>query len=153
MKIEFILKESSNNIWYHSTTANNWMSIKEQGLLINSKHNFSIGSLSYMKDIYGCIPIFLSKNVNERYDDEVLLSVDVTRLSLVVDIPTLASEYGAYLSEDSLYFSDGELSEYDDILYSDIITPDGFMVDELINLTATAACMNNIDINRIKRIK
>ena len=95
------LKENVGNTWYHTTTKQNAQSILKQGLKVNSAPHYSQASLQYMKDVYGVVPIFLAKS-SRPYDNDsnvVVLAVDVTGLELVADIPTIASNFGAYIDQ------------------------------------------------------
>lgn len=147
---------ASGSFWYHTTTRGNLSSILENGLKVNSNPNYSRGSLDYMNDIYGMVPIFVAKNP-ELYDNDeeaVLLKVDVSGLELVADIPTLASHFGAYIEEDGIWFGSGNnraasFEGEDEIYYDDLINPNSYYCKEAIDLTGTAAIMQDISSDKI----
>lgn len=155
------LKENINtNIWYHTTTRENLQSILKNGLKINSAANYSIGSLDYMKDVYGMVPIFVAKSP-EPYDndlDGIVLAVNISGLKLVSDIPTLLSHYGAYLDENGIWFEEGDpkapswTQGEDLIFFDDLLNPDSVYCSDSIATTGTAAIMQDISPDRIKII-
>lgn len=175
MLIEFILKESTfdNEKLYHTTTLKNWEKIKIQGLKINSPSNYSIGSLEYMEEVYGIIPIFLSLkpslNSNDKYGYEegqdVVLEITNNNLTLVSDIPSISHNGANIELEDGgiwfkrVYDNNGKvifnhpLSEMKEgISFFDLINDDD-IINTMMDLTQTCACLNNISPQLIKRIK
>ena len=117
-----------------------------------------------MRDIYDMIPVFLSK-VNQPYDRDgssVILEVNLDGLEdkLAADIPTLASDFSAMIDEKGIWFEDewfgdnaeraheafGE-DEYE-ISYHDLLY--GWAKDPAIELTQTAAYLENIPANRVR---
>jgi hypothetical protein len=147
--------ELEDGIWYHTTSKYNAENILKEGLKINQKPTYSQASLSYMKDAYGVVPIFLAKSP-EPYDDDsdgVVLAVDVAGLKLAADIPTLASHFGAYLDEDGVYFEEGEdrvpseFAEEEHISFDDLV--DGWATPIAIESTGTAAVLKNIPSDRV----
>lgn len=145
------------SIWYHTTSKENAENILKEGLKVNQKPTYSQASLSYMKDVYGVVPIFLAKSP-EPYDgdnDGVVLAVDVSGLKLAADIPTLASHFGAYIDEDGVYFEEGEdrvpseFAEEEHISFKDLVR--GWAAPIAIELTGTAAVLKNIPISRLSR--
>lgn len=162
--LQTFLKEeltNPNNIWYHTTLSKNLESIKNQGLLPNQEPNYSMASLEYMNDVYGMIPIFLSK-YKEKYDNDenaVLLEVDMSGLErfLVADIPTLASHFGAYLEQDGIWFEEGsapipEFDQEEEITFEELLSNGGWAKDLAIELTRTCACLKPISSDRIKLV-
>lgn len=153
--------ENTNNIWYHTTTRENLQSILKNGLKINSAANYSIGSLDYMKHVYGGkVPIFVAKSP-EPYDndlDGIVLEIDITGLELVSDIPTLLSHYGAYLDENGIWFKDDHpkaplwTKGEDLIFFRDLLNPNSVYCSDSIATTGTAAIMQDIPPQRIKVI-
>ena len=162
------LKENINNkrVWYHSTKLENLDSILRLGLLTNQVANHSIGSLVYMKDIYGVIPIYVSMdpykyNMNKR---EVILEIhDIKIEELYADIPTIISSYDGLLGEDILYFEDGKapskikyIEDPDDYRFSegeisfDDLIKDRKIINDLIETTRTAALIKTIEPENIR---
>lgn len=168
MLIEFLIKENLKiNYLYHTTNKNSWAKIEKQGLKINSKPNFSQGSLEYMFDIYQCIPIFLSLNPNlygSSDEDNILLQIDITGFYPVADIPSLA-DHGAYieLEDHGIWFKrvydknnkliNHPFLKYQSIDFDDLLDPDSKECKMAIKLSQTACILHDIPINRIKRIK
>ncbi len=163
------LNESINNVWYHTTTKQNAQSILKNGLKVNSTPNYSQASLQYMTNVYklppnddgdviGIVPVFLAKSP-APYDNDsnvVVLEVNVDGLKLVADIPTLVSNFGAYIDENyGIWFKKGD-NRYTDnegdkeIMFKDLLNPDSAYCQEAINKTGTAAVMQDIPPNRIK---
>lgn len=154
-----IFAELNTEYMYHSTNKNNLKSILKNGLLINSKKNFTINDyiLEIYKSYINKIPIFLSKDKKDMYSDSnsILFKVNITNLSLIADFGTL-TEYGAYLEEDHFWFeenSDPEILqdfayEKGSYYYEDFIYP-GSAANSAIELTKTAACIENIDLKRL----
>ena len=157
---KYIKENIENNIWYHTTTKRNAQSILKHGLKVNSTPNYSEASLEYMKTIYGVVPIFLAKS-SRPYDNDssvVVLAVGITGLELVADIPTLASNFGAYIDENfGIWFKEGD-NRYTDneedkeISFEDLLNPDSAYCQEAIEKTGTAAVVQDIPPNRIKII-
>ena len=153
--INYLLEETDagGEYWYHTTSPENIEKIRKQGLKINpSGIGKSLASLDWMDSIYGMTPIFLSREPG-TYRNGVVLKVNVEGLNLVADVPSLA-DWGAQITEDKdrLFFDEGdapeELSEYlnesGEILYSDLINPEYGGTKAAIDLTNTAAVMEDI---------
>lgn len=152
--------------WFHTTTKERADRILSEGLKVNQPATYSTGSLDYMKDVYGMIPIFLSKR-NIHYDGDtssVILEVNIEGLEdkLAADIPTLAASFEAYIDEKGIWFEDdwfGDAAEkvheafgedeyeisYNDLLY-------GWAKEPAIELTQTAAFLGNIPAFRIRPV-
>jgi hypothetical protein len=147
-----------NRIWYHTTNKERINSILKNGLKVNSLANYSMASLDYMKDIYGVIPVFVAKSPNpyDNDSDSIVLSVDVSGLDLVSDIPTLASHYGAYIDEDGIWFEEGDSrvpswsAGEDIVFYDDLLNAKSSYCQDSIQTTGTAAIMSDISPDRIK---
>ena len=164
MKLYRILFEGGkSSIWYHTTYPENVESILANGLKINSTvKGKSRASLEWMPEAYGgIVPIFLSKD-SGRYTHGVILSVDVSGLPLVADIPGLV-DFGGELTDHSIYFDEESTPEE----FWELVDPD---TDESINgeaefellrepnaisaaaieVTGTCAVMEDISPERIK---
>lgn len=152
--------ETGNQYWYHTTSEKNLERIKKEGLKINPGIvGKSYESLNWMKDVYGMIPVFLSKNPG-HYKRGVVLKINTKGLPLVADVPSL-TDWGAQLVEDGdrLFFDEEdtpeELWDYVDpstgeILYSDLVNPNNPATKAVIELTDTVAVMENIEPWRIE---
>lgn len=155
------LKENINNIWYHTTSPASIDSIMKHGLKVDSPYNKSLSSQSYVKDIYGVNPIYVSKEKG-KYKNGIVLAIDVTGIELITDIPSLISDYNAQLGEDyqHLWFEEDytpfELFDFVDqdgaLYFEDLLDPNSPITKAMINLTGTAAILQNIPANRIKII-
>lgn len=168
----YLNEEVESNIWYHTTSKGSLQSIKEGGLKINSPFNYSAGSKGFVRDIYGMNPIYLSKE-QEAYKGDVVLSVDTSGLPLVVDVPTIIGKFGAYLTRDrkgikfdlnDLYFhkelynflttSDIEGFKGSGLVpYDRLLNPNDPIAKGIINISKTAAVMQDIPSDKIKIIK
>ena len=150
--------------WFHTTTPNNVEKILAEGMKTGSAPTYSMGSLDYMNNVYGMIPIFLSKR-NIHYDGDtssVILEVNIDGLEdkLAADVPTLAASFEAMIDEKGIWFEDDWFSdaaekvheafgedEYE-ISYQDLLY--GWAKEPAIELTQTAAFLGNIPANRIR---
>ena len=160
--IEYLFENGDGdgkNIWYHTTSRENAKKILRGGLRINpSGIGKSQASLDWMDSIYGMTPIFLSRELG-AYRNGVVLKVNVEGLKLVADVPSL-TDWGAQVTEDGdrLFFDEGdapeELSEYlnesGEILYSDLTNANYLGTKAVIDLTETAAVMEDIGPGRIE---
>ena len=153
------INENTNKIWYHTTSPAYVDSIMKHGLKVDSQFNKSLSSQFYVKEIYGLNPIYVSKEEG-RYKNGVILAVDVSGLPLITDIPTLISDYYAQLGEslDHIWFEEDytpfELFDFVDrngaIYFEDLLDPNSRVTKAMIDLTGTAAIMQNIPPERIK---
>jgi GNAT superfamily N-acetyltransferase len=141
-------------IMYHRTHKSRVEAILRDGLKINSEMNLTQAGV-WAHRLYGCNPVYLSMEPDkyERAEASVLLKVDVTGLEVVADLPGLVSE-GAYTgdtSNDGMYFEEGggSFEGMEDISYEDLLTPGTWECDSAIDLTKTAACLDNIPASRI----
>lgn len=158
----------TQDIWYHVTTKDRLPNILKYGLKINSEFNKSIASKDYIFDIYGIIPIFMGKNIDYvmkmyREKDDIVLQVNMSGLLLSADIPSL-THFGAYigspLDDDGIWFEEGmtpklleECEDQDNIIsYESLISPGSYASQQAIKLTKTAAYLNNIEPQRIKKL-
>lgn len=154
------LAPKAKDFWYHTTTRKNLEKIAIEGLKVNSKPNYSIASLEYMKNVYGMVPIFLAKSsrpYSEDRADSVVLKIDVRGLELAADIPTLASHFGAYVEEDHIWFESDDRRaprwgrKEDNITFEDLLR--GHFKEDAIKTTGTCAVMQDISPSRIKLLK
>jgi len=139
-------------IMYHSTNPEYVDNILKNGLLINSEYN-NTEEGKWARDIYGINPVFLSLDVGKF--PGVPLEVDISGLPLVSDLPSLINK-GAYIIEEGFYWDEkneptqlkpyldeGEIDFYELLNNKQII-------DIAINITRTAACLSNINPERIR---
>jgi hypothetical protein len=155
----FITENTGDNIWYHTTSPQVAQQVIKTGLKINSNFNKSQMSQDYVRRIYGMNPIYISKEQG-LYKNGVVLSVDVSGMDLVVDIPTLISDYNAQLGEDYEHiwfeedFTPFEMFDWIDgngaLHFDDLLNPNSPVAKAMIELTKTAAVMQDIPPDRIK---
>jgi len=164
--IKLIEKKKSNiDIWYHTTSKENWDKIKREGLKVGSLPKFSIGSLEYLSSIYGRVPLFFSKrpdlyrNLNSS-NDLITLEVDLSNIPKVADVPSLV-EYGAYIEPENeiiwfekvpetlLDFTD----ENDGSISFDELKNSQELAKAATNLTQTVAVIEDVGKDRIKIYK
>jgi hypothetical protein len=155
----YIKENIGNNIWYHTTSQSSVEHILKYGLKVNSNFNKSQASQGYVNNIYGINPIYVSKEQG-LYKNGVVLSVDVSGYGLVTDIPTLMASYGAHLSEDyeSIWFEEDhtpfEMFDWVDgngaLYFDDLLNPNTPVTKAMIELTKTAAILQDIPADRIK---
>jgi hypothetical protein len=148
VKKDRTLNGSADGTWYHTTSRKNLPSILREGLKINKPANYSQASSTYMKDVYGMVPVFLSKKSTpyDGDDDAVVLAVDVSGLSLAADIPSLADK-GAYIEEDHVWFEEAPDGLDEEIPFDDLMN--GPEAEAAINLTGTAVVLQDIEPSRI----
>ena len=148
------------NIMYHNTSAALVNQILKEGLKINSPYVKSQASQWFIPDIYKMNPIFLSSRPDIfKEKGDITLTINISGLSIVTDIPSLTG-FGAYYSDlgDGIYFETGktpkQLKDFEDeegmLDYSELLDPHSELTRTCIKLTKTAACMENIEPNRIK---
>jgi hypothetical protein len=148
---------SASLFMYHRTHQSRVETILKDGLKINSEKNLTEAG-AWATDVYGCNPIYLSvkPDTYNKAEDSVLLKVDVTGLELVADLPGLVDE-GGYLSNDGMYFEPGtgkmfsaadEDDEYE-VEYEDLLAPSSWECKKAIELTQSAACLQDIPPERI----
>ncbi len=164
--LNYLLEETakSGDYWYHTTSEVNAERIKREGLRINpSGKGKSRGSLDWMPEAYGGItPIFLSREPG-RYLNGVVLRVDVSGLDLVADIPGLV-DFGGEVSESGIWWDEEETPEIiwdlmdpetdesvnGELEFEWLREPDNDISRAAIELTGTAAVMEDIDPSRIE---
>jgi|LakMenEpi03Aug12_release.lakeMendotaPanAssembly.Ray.scaffolds.fasta_scaffold148605_2 hypothetical protein len=156
IKLKDILKEiGGSNKAYHTTSRDRLDSILKDGLKINSKENFSVGSLTWMKTAYKMIPIFVSfEHMKYKDDNSVFLEVDISGIDLVADIPSLV-DLGAYVEDDYIWFESGEniidpIDDPEQIFFDELTDPYNEYCEKAIEITETAAVMEDIPPSKIK---
>ena len=84
--------------------------------------------------------------------DWVLLKVDVRGLDIAADLGFLI-DYGAYIEEDGFWFKrkPNWLGD-DEYSYEDLQGSDTFDLNSVIKNTGTFVVLENIDVNRIKKV-
>jgi len=146
---------------YHSTAPNRVNSILVNGLRTGEEVNLTEGG-SWAHLVYKTNPIFVSSQPNKFAG--VPLQVDVSGLKLYADLPSIVDETHAMIDDNMVGFwweendeenltealrkyinEDGELSFYD-------ILNNEFLSKLLINITQTAAILQNISPDRIQAL-
>ena len=150
---------------YHVTTKANWLlHIQTEGLKTDQEPNFTFSASTYIKDLYGIIPIFVSltnplqkKGYYTNKHKEVILSFQIEKKDLFGDLPTLV-DHGLYLNTEN---DEGWFKKTPKLLQSFVDDNEIFSLNELIfdpllrlnvvKLTKTAAILKNIEPNKITR--
>lgn len=151
---------------YHVTTKANWLLyIQHEGLKINQEPNFTFSASTYIKDLYGNIPIFVSltnplqkKGYYTNKHKEVVLTFQVEKKELLGDLPSLV-DHGLYLNTQD---DEGWFEKTPKLLRSFVDENEMFSLNELIfdpllrlnvvKLTKTAAILQNIEPAKITRL-
>lgn len=146
---------------YHITTAENAEKILQEGLKINSpERTLTVSTFKdWAQEIYGAWPIFLSADnygwVEDDPDLPAVLRVDTSGLPLVADIPSLM-DTGAQLDVDYVWWEEGfEFDQLRDVIddgvlyYKDLLDPNSPVAKAAIELTQTAAVLEDIPPERI----
>ena len=157
----YIKENVEDNIWYHTTSPQIAQQIIKTGLKINSSFNKSQSSQDYVKNIYGMNPIYVSEEQG-LYKNGVVLSVNISGYDLVADVPTLIFDYGAELGKNYKYiefqedYTPFEMFDFVDgsgrLHFKDLLNPNSPITKATIELTKTAAILQDISPNRIKII-
>jgi len=139
-------------IAFHSTTSEKAQKILEYGLRAGITDGFTQAG-SWADEIYGTRPVYLSLDPN-TFKGDVVLSVDLSGIDYVADLPSLI-DYGAYVSENSLYWEEGELPKPFTYLLNDgefwfeeFLEP-GPVRDAAVDTTRTLAVLEDIPSDRI----
>lgn len=158
---------SSIDYGYHYTSKENYEKIQKEGLKINQRENLTNtfgneSDKSWVRKAYGMTPIFLSLEPLERFGprrpmgssyDWVLLKVDVKGLDIAADLGLLI-DHGAYIEENGFWFKrKPEWLGSDDYSYEDLQGSDTFDLNTVINKTGTFVVLQDIEANRIQKIK
>lgn len=148
-----LMEMLSYNIMYHRTSSDKIDIILKEGLKINSEINLTEGGI-WAQEIYGCNPVYLSLEKNSIYASEasILLEVNVTNLDLVADFPSLV-DTGAYYDIDEYLFwwkRNTPPNLPDEISFNDLLNSNNYLTEEVIQLTKSAACLENIAPHLIK---
>jgi len=158
---------SSIDYGYHYTSKENYEKIQKEGLKINQRENLTNtfgneSDKSWVRKAYGITPIFLSLEPLERFGprrpmgssyDWVLLKVDVKGLDIAADLGLLI-DHGAYIEENGFWFKrKPEWLGSDDYSYEDLQGSDTFDLNTVINKTGTFVVLQDIEANRIQKIK
>lgn len=155
-----IYKIAQNSLMYHVTKKDRLDSIKKNGLLVNQSWQFSEGSRDFVEKIYGLRPIFLSFDANNyQAENSVVLAIETSDLYIVADIPSLYDRGGYYsMNSKSMYWMEGteppEIKDYlgqdGELFFDDLLKPRSKICQACIKLTRSAACMENIPLNKIR---
>jgi hypothetical protein len=160
--MKFQSKFLQPRIMYHATDKTRVEAILRDGLKINSEVNFTeAGTWAHEK--YGCNPIYLSIKPDAYHDEtSVLLKVNVSGLKLAGDLPGLAGNHGFMVEPDAMYLDpeyghedDDEEVDVDDEFYLEyeaLVEPGTWEANYAIQLTQTAACLQDIPAARIAAI-
>lgn len=153
---------------YHLTRRDRLDAIMRQGLRLNSARVLTdFPSPELVRNMYGCIPLFVSERpwlepeqfglLADRGDpaDFVLLRIDISGLPLAADIPMLSGK-GAYLEDDHLWFKEDDhpLSAWVDpvsqaISYRRLVS-DPDLIAAANRWTGTMAVLSSIEAERIQ---
>ena len=154
-----IIKEEKSRLiegqlMYHSTDSKNVGSIQQDGLAVGRESSHTLGG-SWADSYYGTRPIYLS--VEKGKYAGTPLTVDTSGLALVADLPSLV-DTGAYQEEEGMYWDEGsepaqmiDIVDEDGIVYfDDLLSPGSAASEAAIEITGTAAVLENIPPNRIQ---
>ena len=142
---------------YHSTDSKNVGSIQQDGLAVGRESSHTLGG-SWADSYYGIRPIYLS--VEKGKYAGTPLTVDTSGLALVADLPSLV-DTGAYQGEEGMYWDEGsepaqmrDIVDEDGMVYfDDLLSPGSAASEAAIEITGTAAVLENIPPNRIQLIE
>ena len=154
------IKNTTIDFGYHYTSKENYDKMQKEGLKINQSQHLTHGG-EWVKNAYGITPIFLSLKPLKQFGprmpygsnyDWVLLKVDVRGLDIAADLGFLI-DYGAYIEEDGFWFKrkPNWLGD-DEYSYEDLQGSDTFDLNSVIKNTGTFVVLENIDVNRIKKV-
>jgi len=111
---KYVLKESNDNTWYHTTHETTADAVEEEG--IHADHGGFVGGFTlgdhWADEIYEMRPVYLTKESGKsstRPYDGVVFEVNIGDDILLPDLPSLADEEGA-----NLELGGGEYDEYDE---------------------------------------
>jgi len=163
-KLLFETLNDSIDYGYHYTNKENYDKILIEGLKINQKNHLTntFGGESWVKTAYGIIPIFLGVKpmtgwgprmpIGSEYD-WVLLKVNVKGLDIAADLGLLI-DHGAYMEENGFWFKrKPNWLDSDEYSYSDLQGSDTFDLQTVIKKTGTFVVLQDIEVNRIQKIK
>ena len=149
-----ILKEE---VAYHSTDPANVPRIQQDGLLTGQESAHTTGG-AWADEWYGTRPIYISMQKG-KYEGQPL-ALDVSGLEVVADLPGLI-DTGAMIEEEGLYWEEGYepqeleglIDENGMIYFEDLVDPSHPASQVAIELTGTAAVLENIPPDRIHLIE
>lgn len=149
-----VLKEE---VAYHSTDPANVPRIQHAGLLTGQESAHTTGG-AWADEHYGTRPIYISMQKG-KYEGQPL-AIDIAGLALVADLPGLI-DTGAMIEEEGIYWDFGEepqafmnLVDEDGMIYfEDLVDPSHPASQVAIELTGTAAVLENIPPDRIQLIE
>jgi len=141
-------------LMYHSTDPKNIGSIQQDGLIVGRESSHTLGG-SWADQYYGTRPVYLS--VEKSKYEGTPLAVDTSGLDLVADLPSLI-DTGAYQEEEGMYWDEGsepaqmiDIVDEDGMVYfDDLLSPGSAAAEAAIEITGTAAALENIPPNRIQ---
>jgi hypothetical protein len=142
---------------YHSTDPKNVPRIQQDGLLTGQESAHTTGG-AWADEHYGTRPIYVSMQKG-KYEGQPL-AIDVSDLEVVADLPGLV-DAGAMIEEEGLYWEEGyepqgleSLVDEDGMIYfEDLVDPSHPASQFAIELTGTAAVLENIPPDRIQLIE
>ena len=149
-----IIKEE---VAYHSTDPGNVPRIQQDGLLTGQESAHTTGG-AWADEYYGTRPIYISMQKG-KYEGQPL-AIDVSGLEVVADLPGLV-DAGAMIEEEGLYWEEGyepqeleNLVDEDGMIYfEDLVDPSHPASQAAIELTGTAAVLENIPPDRIQLVE
>lgn len=146
---------SEGQLMYHSTDPKNVGSIQQDGLTVGRESAHTLGG-AWADEFYGTRPIYLS--VEKGKYTGTPLAVDTSGLALVADLPSLV-DAGAYQEEkEGMYWDEGsepaqmiDIVDEDGMVYfDDLLSPGSAAAEAAIEITGTAAVLDNIPPQRIQ---
>ena len=157
-----VIKEEKSRLieeqlMYHSTDSKNVSSIQQDGLAVGRESSHTLGG-SWADSYYGTRPIYLS--VEKGKYAGTPLAVDTFGIDLVADLPSLV-DTGAYQEEEGMYWDEGSepaqmidiVDENGMVYFDDLLSPGSAASEAAIEITGTAAVLENIPSNRIQLIE
>lgn len=142
------IKAFITNVVYHSTDPKFVDIILREGLKIGRSMNYTKSGV-WAQEFYGTNPIYVSL-IPDKYEG-VVFEVDVTGYRLYADLPSLV-DMGAYIEEDGTIWWEVSPPGFDEEYTMEDILEDVRLSEKCINLTDTAAILENIPVDRLKLV-
>jgi hypothetical protein len=176
---KYVLKESNENTWYHTTHETTADAVEEEG--IHTDHGGYVGGFTlgdhWADEEYGMRPVYLSKEPNKsatREYEGVSFEIDVGDDLLLPDLPSL-EDYDANKENDHFWWSErDEVPEplktymdnagwgspfkddyYNDVYFEelvDVIRPRTALQQAVIDTTGTAVSLRGYGPDEIRRV-
>jgi hypothetical protein len=164
---EFVNEETSADVWYHITDASRADSVEESGLLTGQEVCLTLEGGTWALKYYGGCPVYLSQSpyftkeeASEWGMEEVaLFEVNVSGLRLMADLQGLVGASGQITDEGTIWWKEADepielegLLEDGEAEILNFLDNDSY-INAAVEITKTAAVMQDIPPERIKRIK